>query len=75
MEPGGCDKTQEMIEEWINKTVGLLEDSTPSQLQGLDPSQDVGIVGGPLGEDDPNKKTVATIKRIMKAKWLTRKLI
>ena len=50
------------------------EDSTPSQLQGLDSSQDVGIVGGPLGEDDPNKKTVSTIKKVLKAKY-TRKLI
>ena len=49
------------------------EDSTPSQLQGLDPSQDVGIVGGPLGEDDP-AKTVSTIKRIVRAKY-KRKLL
>jgi hypothetical protein len=56
MGPGGCDKTQEMIEDWERRTKGLLEDTTPSQLQGLDPSQDVGIVGGPLGEDDPKAK-------------------
>jgi hypothetical protein len=51
----------------------LMEDSTPSQMQGLDPSQDVGIVGGPLGEDDPSK-TVATIKRVVRAKY-KRKLL
>lgn len=57
----------------IYRTKPLKEDTTPSQLQGLDPSQDVGIVGGPLGEDDPSKK-VATIKRVMRAKY-KRKLL
>jgi hypothetical protein len=48
------------------------EDSTPSQLQGLDPSQDVAVVGGPLGEDQP--KTTQTIKAVVRAKYKRRLL-
>jgi hypothetical protein len=48
------------------------EDTTPSQMHGLDSSQDVGIVGGPLGEDEPS--TVSTIKKVLRAKY-KRKLL
>lgn len=64
-----CDKTQEMIDQWLEKTKHLKEDSTPSQMYGaLDTEQ--GIQGGPLGEDDPTKKKqVQTIKSIVRAKY------
>jgi len=68
MKNDGCDKTQEMIDQWLEKTKHLKEDSTPSQIYGsLDTEQ--GIQGGPLGEDQPKTKQVRTIKALVRAKY------
>jgi hypothetical protein len=53
MKNGGCDKTQEMVDEAtrnLNKWL-YSEDSTPSQIFGM-MDQEQGVQGGPLGEDD-----------------------
>ncbi len=39
MGPGGCDKTKEMIEEWIEKIKGLLSEETPKTT----PTTDEGL--------------------------------
>ena len=57
MKNDGCDKTQEMIDQWLEKTKHLKEDSTPSQMYGhMD--QEQGVQGGPLGEDSAEPGTV-----------------
>ncbi len=55
MKPGGCDKTQQMIDEWSESVKDLREDSTPSQMSNLD-TVEQGVMAGPLGEDLPTKK-------------------
>ena len=40
----------------------LKEDSTPSQMFGMDIGTEVGIQGGPLGESDPKKKKRKKLK-------------
>jgi hypothetical protein len=68
MKNDGCDKTQEMIDQWLEKTKHLKEDSTPSQIYGhMD--QEQGVQGGPLGEDQPKTKQVRTIKALVRAKY------
>lgn len=62
MGPGGCDKTQEMIDEWRRQTKDLFEGNNQ------DVGPDAGILRGPIGEDDPSK-TVKIIKSVIRTKY------